>query len=109
MKIGIEVAARDTRPAAHQVIWADGPKALGSLAASQARDLHKQVDALLAAQADKSTDLESDLFRDANNILIVSQLPKRKGLDREERIRIAAMTAVESARARGVKRLTLNL
>jgi leucyl aminopeptidase len=108
MKIRIESVTRDTRPAAYQVLWADGKKTLGGLSGTDAAR-QKQVDALLAAQAEKSVDLESDLFRDGENILVVSQLPKKRGLDREERVRLAAMTALESARARGVRQLTLVL
>ena len=94
--------------AALVVLWAEGGKPLGTLSGDDAR-WKDDVQALLDGIAAKTVRAESDLFRHGARRLLAGILPARKGLDRSERLRVAAAQAVEAARARAIPSLTILL
>ena len=109
MKIRIEVQTRETPTLPFTVLWAEGKTALGGLHARDKKTWQPGVDALLAQSGEKSKGLDSDLFRNKENILLVARLPRKGGLDRSERVRLAAGAALEAARARGVAKFSVAL
>jgi len=109
MKIRIETLAKPAKNAPFQVLWSEDKKVTGTLTSEDASLWSSAVTAYLAAQADKTVSTDSDLLRDGVRALLVSRLPQRKGLDRGERLRLAAASAYETARARGVSSVTLLL
>jgi leucyl aminopeptidase len=109
MKIRIEIQTQESRTAPLSVIWADGKTLLGALNARDFKSAKPAVDALLAQWAGKAPAVESDLFRDKENVLWVARLPRKGGLDRLEQVRLAAGNALEAARARGVSRFSIAL
>ncbi|MCD6024990.1 MAG: Leucyl aminopeptidase [Fibrobacteria bacterium] len=108
MKIRIEVQGRETPTLPFSVLWSEGRDALGGLNARDKKAWQPAVDALFA-QAEKSRGPESDVFRHKENILMAARLPRKGGLDRSERVRLAAGSALEAARARGVARFGIAL
>jgi leucyl aminopeptidase len=109
MKIRIEVQTRETPTEAFSVLWTEGKAALGALHARDKKTWQPAVDAMLAQSGDKAKGLDSDLFRNKENILLLARLPRKNGLDRSERVRLAAGSALEAARARGVARFGIAL
>jgi leucyl aminopeptidase len=109
MKILIETSDKPSKSPLFQVLWAEDKKVLGSLSAGDAAEWGSSVNALLAGQADKSITAESDFLQHGARRLLVAQIPRRKGLDRGERLRIAAGQALEAARARAIPLVTVLL
>jgi leucyl aminopeptidase len=109
MNIRIETSDKSPKTHPFQVLWAEEKKLLGGLSADDSSAWSSAVNALLAGQTDKSVSAESDVLRAGERRLLVAQLPRRKGLDRGERIRLAAAGAVEYARARALPSMTLIL
>lgn len=108
MKIRIESSAKAAKDS-FQVLWAEEKILLGTLNAEDAAPWAKPVEALLAGQADKSVSVDTETFTHGARRLVVGQLPRRKGLDRGERLRLAAGAAYEAARGRAVSTVTLLL
>ena len=108
MKIRIDVQTRETATLPFSVLWADGKTALGELPAHDKKAWQSDVDALWG-QPEKAKGLDSDLFRHKENILLAAKLPCKGGLDRSERVRLAAGSALEAARARGVAKFSVAL
>ncbi len=109
MKIRIESFEKPGKSAPFQVLWAEDKSLLGTLTAEDAAVWSTSVQGLLAGQSDQSLALDSDLFTHGARRLLVSQLPRRKGLDRGERLRLAASAAYEAARVRAAPSVTLLL
>jgi leucyl aminopeptidase len=109
MKIRIEAHSKAIKNTPLQVLWADEKKLTGTLTTDDAPLWSKSVQSLLNGQADKSITLDSEQFTHGARRLLVAQLPKRKGLDRSERLRLAAGAAFDAARARAVPSVTLLL
>ena len=95
MKIRIEAKIRDTQTLPFSVVWTDGKTALGTLNARDKKTWQPAVDALLA-QPEKSKGLDSDIYRNKENILAAARLPRKGGLDRSENVRLAAGSALDS-------------
>ena len=112
MQIRIETADKSPKKialAAYQVLWTEEKRQLGALSADDASLWESSVADFLSAQADKTVTADSDSFRDGKRVLVVTRMPQRKGLDRGERIRLAAAAALDGAKARGAQTLTLLL
>jgi leucyl aminopeptidase len=109
MKIRIETHDKTSKNHPFQVLWAEEKKLLGGLSAEDSSVWSSAVNALLAGQTDKSITAESEAFRAGDRRLLVAQLPRKKGLDRGERIRLAAVSALDYARARALPSVTLLL
>jgi leucyl aminopeptidase len=109
MKIRIETLAKPAKNAPFQVLWTEEKKATGTLTPDDAALWSSPITEFLTAQADKTVSTDSDLLRYGTRALLVARLPQKKGLDRGERLRLAAASAYETARARGVSPVTLLL
>ncbi len=109
MRILIETSDKASKKPAFQVLWSDEKRQLGGLTADDAAVWGSFVADLLSAQAEKTVTADADIFRDGKRSLLVSRLPQKKGLDRGERIRLAAAAALDSAKARGAREATLLL
>src|SRR5690606_4844460 len=82
---------------------------LGALSADDAAVWGTSAANFFSAQAEKTVTADADWFRDGNRLLLAARLPQKKGLDRGERVRLAAAGALDAAKARGVRELTLLL
>jgi leucyl aminopeptidase len=108
MKIRIEVPSRETKSLPFTVLWAEGKAPLGTLIPADRKAWQHEAEALFG-QPEKAKGVESDLFRHKENILWAARLPRKGGLDRAERVRLAAGAALEAARARGAARMGIAL
>lgn len=109
MKIRIETSGKPGKNASFLVLWAEDKTLFGSLSPDDATVWSSAVEELLAGQADQSLSLDSEQFTHGARRLLVGRLPRRKGLDRHERLRLAASAAYEAARARAVPTVTFLL
>ncbi len=112
MKIRIQsFGSLDTKSKspALQVLWSEDKKLLGGLSPDDSAVWSASVNALLAGQQDKSISVDSEWFQHGARRLLVTRVPQRKGLDRGERLRIAAGHAYEAARSRAAASVTLLL
>ncbi len=109
MKIRIETSGKPGKNVPFQVLWAEDKTLLGSLSPDDAPVWASAVETLLTSQAAPAHSLDSEQFTHGARRLLVSQLPRRKGLDRSERLRLAASSAYEAARVRAVPAVTLLL
>ena len=76
MKIRIEAQTRDAQTLPFSVLWTDGKNALGSLNSRDKKIWQPAVDALLA-KPEKSKGLDSDVYRNKENILLAARLPRK--------------------------------
>ncbi|HEX2613211.1 MAG TPA: M17 family peptidase N-terminal domain-containing protein, partial [Fibrobacteria bacterium] len=109
MRILIETSDKPAKNPAFQVLWAEEKRPLGVFSAGDQAVWGSFATDLFSAQADKKISAESEWFRDGTRRLLAAQLPKKKGLDRGERLRLAAASALDAAKARGAESLTLLL
>lgn len=109
MKIRIESLDKKTKPAPLQVLWIEDKKWLGGLSPEDSSVWSASVNALTAGQADKSISVDAEWFQHGARRLLAARVPQRKGLDRGERLRIAAGQAYEAARARAASSVTVLL
>src|SRR5690606_10302505 len=109
MKIRIETMEKPGKNVPFQVLWAEDTKTLGTLSADDASAWSAAVKGFLANPAGPGPSLDHEQFTHGARRLQVSRVPRRKGLDRAERLRLAAASAYEAARLRAVPSLTLPL
>lgn len=112
MRILIETSGKTAKKSdlpSCQVLWAEEKRPLGALSADDAAVWGTSAANFFSAQAEKTVTADADWFRDGNRLLLAARLPQKKGLDRGERVRLAAAGALDAAKARGVRELTLLL
>jgi leucyl aminopeptidase len=90
------------------VILAEQEKPLGSVPKDKA-GLQNQVQAVLKNQAGKVLNDSTELIPTPGLTVIVSQLSQKKGLNREERIRLAAARLVDIQKSRSLSKIAIAL
>ena len=109
MKINIETFDKATKPSALYVVLADKEKSFGSSPSRLKTTWQPLVTQVLSAQAKKTLTRDSESFQTEQGLLLVMRIPKKKGLDRSENIRLAAGAALEAATSRSLLRLSIAL
>ena len=109
MKINIETFDKATKPSALYVVLADKEKSFGSSPSRLKTTWQPLVTQVLSAQAKKTLTRDSESFQTEQGLLLVLRIPKKKGLDRSENIRLAAGAALEAATSRSLLRLSIAL
>ncbi len=109
MKITLETFEKDAKPSPLYVVLAEKETALGSPLSRNKAAWQPLVDKVLSAQAKKVLNRDAEFFQTEGRILLVSQLPKKKGLNRFESLRLAAGAALEAATSRSLPRFSIAL
>lgn len=89
-------------------ILAEQEKPLGLLPRDRG-SLLPQVQAVLKSQATKVLNDSMELIPTPGLLLLVSQIPQKKGLSREERLRLAASRLVETLKTRSLTKMAIAL
>lgn len=109
MKLSLETIEKsriETLPAL--AILAEQEKVLGNLPKDR-NTLQPQVQEILKNQATKVLLDSTELVTTPNLLLILCQIPAKKGLNREERIRLAAGRLVDVMKSRSLHRLAISV
>jgi leucyl aminopeptidase len=89
-------------------LLADQEKTLGSLPKDRSA-LQTQVQAVLKNQTAKVLSDSTELVSTPDLLLVISQIPQKKGLNREERIRMATARLVDLQKSRSLPKMALSL
>jgi len=109
VKITLETFEKDAKPSPLYVVLAEKESALGAPLSRNKAVWQPLIDKVLEAQSKKILNRDSELFQTEGRILLVSQLPKKKGLNRLESLRLAAGSALEAAMSRSLPRFSIAL
>jgi leucyl aminopeptidase len=88
------------------MLLADQDKLLGNLPKDRS-NLQSQVQAVMKNQAAKVLNDSLELIADGDQLVAVFQLPQKKGLNREDRIRLAASRMGEWLKSRSLTRMAV--
>ncbi len=89
------------------VLLADQDKLLGALPKDRS-GLQAKVQAVLKNQASKVLNDSLELVSDGDQLVAIFQLPQKKGLNREDRLRLAASRIGEWQKSRSLTRMALS-
>jgi leucyl aminopeptidase len=109
VKITFETFEKDNKPALLFVVLAEKETPLGSVPGKEKSSWQPRVDKVLKDQTKKILNRDTEIFHDGDRALLVAQLPKKKGMDRWECLRLAAGAAWEAAKSRSLPRFSLAL
>ena len=109
MKIKIQLFEKDAKASPFQILLVEKETLLGSLLPQDKSVWEPLVKKTLAGQTKKTLNRDSEIFWIGDRGLLVSQLPKKKGLNRLECLRLATGSALEAATSRSLPRFSIVL
>ncbi len=109
VKITIETFEKDVKPSPLYAILAEKEIALGSPVKADAVAWQPLIEKVLSQQTKKMLKRDGEFFQTGNQALWVARLPKKKGLNRFECMRLAAGSALDAAVSRSLPRLSFAL
>ncbi len=108
MKLSLEPIEKFSAENSTLLMWAEKEKAFGTLPKVFANSA-SQVKVLFKKQSDKILNDAFEYHNSENRTIALSQLPIRKGLPREDRLRLAGSKALELQKNRSIEKLFLNV
>ena len=90
------------------ILFAEQEKLLGTLPRDRS-GLTGQVSGILKDQAGKILNDTFELISASKHLIIVGQIPQKKGLNREDRLRLAASRIVELQKSRSLPKVAFSL